>query len=162
VKQNSGLTMVEMMVVLVVGAIVISGVYSLHSWLYKSVFASNRFTESEQGTYRKVDMICSALRRSVAVTSVSESQISMVLSGADSLTLNVRGDSLYRQENESQPVLWFTMDSCRFEFPLQDSGWVSAKVTGAFSGRQGKVHSISRTVCVQRQRPKVRDNEWGF
>ncbi len=159
---TKGLTLVELLVAIVISTIVIGGAYSAYTALYKSVIISQRHTESEQGTYRKIDMITSTIRRSPAVLALSPNKITLETSDRDSLALVIRNDTIFRQPSDSLPRFWFTMDSCAFEYPLNDSGWIIATIRGSYPGRFAKSHAVKRSVTLFRKPEKIRENEWGF
>lgn len=161
-NSRQGVTLIELMVVIVVSTIIIGGAFSVYTGFYKSFFSSSRYTDSEQGTYRKIDMIGSTLRRAAAITVIHPNKITMETSDRDTFSILIRGDSLFRQEGDSMPKFWFTMDSCSVSSELQDSGWITATIRGGYPGKFKNVHTIHRSVTVFRKPVKVRDSQWGF
>ncbi len=160
--KNRGVTMIELMMIMILSVIVTSAIYSLYGFFIKSVHQSNQYTNTEQSSYRKLGMITSLLRRSEQVLSITPVSVTFLTSSGDTLSLSYSENTLYRNSPSEEQDPWIVFDSFSILSPQEDSGWMNLTISGTYQGRFNNYHTINSNVVIYRKPEVVGEEDWGF
>lgn len=158
---SRGITLTELLVAITVALVVTTVAWDFYRDFQRSVIFSSRFSENEQGAYRKVGMIVSQFRRASSVQTNGEGSCRLVTHSGDTIRFTIRHDTLFRATAGSTEKAWFPLDSLSISIP-GDSGWVSAEIRGTYPGRFKTSHAVSQRVTVFLEPSHGTDHHWGF
>lgn len=158
---NRGMTLIELVTAMVITTIVTGAAYGLYGYFMKTIQKSQRFSQSEQGSYQKLEMMTSQLRRAQSILVIATDSIQYVDSRGDTTSLKFSNDTLYRtREGEQHP--WFTVDSLSFKPGSDSTGWNAVTIQCGYPGQMKEFHYLKRSVTCYIETQMTSEESWGF
>lgn len=158
---NRGMTLIELVTAMVITTIVTGAAYGLYGYFMKTIQKSQRFSQSEQGCYRKLEMVTSQLRRAQSVLSLAADSLQYIDSRGDTISLSYQSDTLYRIKSDEQNP-WFTVDSLSFSSGSDSTGWNAITIQCGYPGQMKEFHFLKRTVTCYIEAQTTSEESWGF
>lgn len=159
---SRGVTLVELIAAMTITVIITSAAYGLYGYFIKTIHTSSQYGETEQSTYRKIEMITSKFRRSDAVLSLSPEEFSLRTSRGDTVQYQYIEDSLYIVKEDEDNALWMIIDSLTFKVPKDKKGWLNCNISAQYPGRFDNFHRVSRSVVIFLEEATLEEDDWGF